>query len=111
MNRILRAPAWPEQIEERLQPLSTYIKLAVDVEHGTLAGGGLMHAACQSALLEDGSAQDDLWGADGNPASQPVTFDALINIRPRQNNPSLDILDPRLRERVSQIVRHPLERP
>jgi len=58
MNRILRAPASPEQIEEMLQPLSTYIQRAVDVERGVLAGGGVMHADCESALLEDGSAQE-----------------------------------------------------
>jgi hypothetical protein len=44
MNRILRAPASPEQIEEMLRPLSTYIQLAVDTERGVLAGGGVLHA-------------------------------------------------------------------
>ena len=67
MIRILRAPASPEQIEERLQPLSAYVQRAVDVERGVLAGGGGMHAGCESALLEDGSAQDDIWGADWAP--------------------------------------------
>ncbi|OGO46602.1 MAG: hypothetical protein A2Z30_07400 [Chloroflexi bacterium RBG_16_64_43] len=111
MNRILHAPASPEQIEEMLQSLSTYIKLAVDVERGVLAGGGVMHADCESAQLEDGSTQDDIWGADWNPASQQVPFESLINIRPRQNNPSLEILDPGLRQRVSQVVRDVLEQP
>jgi len=67
MNRILRAPASPEQIEETLQPLLAHIKPAVAVEGGVLAGGGVMHADCESALLEDGSAQDDIWGADWAP--------------------------------------------
>ncbi len=58
MIRILRAPASPEQIEEMLQPLLAYIKPAVAVERGVLAGGGVMHADCESALLEDGSAQE-----------------------------------------------------
>jgi hypothetical protein len=34
-----------------------------------------------------------------------VTFEALINIRPRQNNRSMLILDPSIRERVAQVVR------
>lgn len=31
-------------------------------------------------------------------------LESLINIRPRQHNPSLEILDPAIRERVAQIT-------
>ena len=37
-------------------------------------------------------------------ATQQVTFEALINIRPRQNNPALEILDPAIQKRVADIV-------
>jgi hypothetical protein len=94
---------------EMLQPLSTYIKLAVDVQRGLLAGGGAMHADCESALLEDGSQQDDIWGADWTPASKQVTFESLINIRPRLGNRSLEIQDAALRNRVEAIVRKLLD--
>ena len=104
MVRIIRSLATPQQIREMLQPLAAYIKLAVDIQRGILAGGGALHADCESALLEDGSQQQDVWGADWNPASQQVTFESLINIRPRQDNRSLEILDPAIRERVDQIV-------
>jgi len=87
-----------------LQALGTYIKLAVDIRRGILAGGGVMHADCEVALLEDGSQQEDVWGADWNPTAQQVTFESLINIRPRQNNLSMEILDPTIRERVAAIV-------
>ena len=36
-------------------------------------------------------------------------IESLINIRPRQANPSMEILDPQLRDRVAQIVRQRLE--
>ena len=111
MIHLIRTSATPKQIEDMLQILGTYIKLAVDVKRGILAGGGVMHADCESALLEDRSAQEDVWGANWNPASRRVTFESLINIRPRQNNPSMDILDPQLRERVAQVVRQLLEQP
>jgi len=111
MIRIIRTTATSEQIEEMMQALETYIKIAVDIERGILAGGGVMHADCESVLLEDGSAQEDIWGADWNPASQQVTFEALINIRPRQSNPSMEILDPLRRDRVAQIARQLLEHP
>ena len=111
MIHIVRTPATPQQMEDMLQALGTYLKLAVDIKRGILAGGGVMHADCESSLLEDGSAQEDIWGADWNPASQQVTFESLINIRPRQHNPSLDILDPQLQERVAQVARQLLEQP
>ena len=109
MVHIIRTRATPIQIEDMMQSLETYIKLAVDLERGILAGGGVMHADCESALLEDGSAQENIWGADWNPASQQVTFESLINIRPRQDNPSMEILDPERRVRVTQIARQLLE--
>lgn len=74
-----------------------------------LAGGGALHADCEAVLLDDGSAQDDIWGADWIPVSQRVRFEALINIRPRQNNFSLTILDRDNRERVERVVRDLLE--
>jgi len=104
MIHIIRLRATKQQMEEMLQTLSTYIKLAVDIQRGILAGGGVMHADCESALLEDGSNQEDIWVADWNPFSQQVTFEALINIRPRQNNPSLEILDLTIRKRVAEIT-------
>jgi hypothetical protein len=70
-----------------------------------------MHADCEAVLLDDGSSQEALWGADWNPASRQATFESLINIPPRQNNPSMEILDPQRRERVAQIVRQLLEQP
>lgn len=111
MILIIRDPATPQQIEEMLQSLEVYIKLAVDIERGILAGGGVMHADCESALLEDGSIQEDIWGADWNPASKQVSYESLINIRPRQSNSSMEILDPKRRSRVAQIARQLLERP
>ena len=60
-------------------------------------------------MLEDGSQQEDIWGVDWIPSTQEVTFEALINIRPRQNNPAMEILDPHLRDRIAEIVRGLME--
>ena len=106
---IIRKRATEREMREMLEELETYIKLAVDVERGILAGGGEYHADCEDALLEDGSCQEDIWGADWYPESRAVGFGALINIRPRQDNPSMEIENPRLRERMEAIVRTLLE--
>ncbi len=106
---LLREHATPQQIQEMLQELVGYIKLAVDVRKSIAAGGGELHADCEQVLLEGGSRQEDVWGADWVPHSQKVAFDALINIRPRQSNPSMQILDPVIREKVEGVVRSLLE--
>ena len=92
-----------------LETLEMYVKVAVDINRGVLAGGGALHADCEAVLLGDGSAQDDIWGADWIPVSQQVKFEALINIRPRQNNFSMSILDRDVREHVERVVRNLLE--
>jgi hypothetical protein len=104
MVHLLRSRATEEQLAEMLETLETYVKLAVDVGRALAAGGGALHADCEALLLEDGSRQEDVWGADWVPSSQEVRFEALINIRPQQN-PSMTILDPSIRERVEEIVR------
>lgn len=102
---IMRNRPTPEQIREMLEELETYIKLAVDVERGILAGGGEYHADCEELLLEDGSLQEDIWGVDWYPESRTIEFVALINIRPRQGNRGMEIEDPNLRKRIEAIVR------
>lgn len=105
MIYIIRERATQQQLQEMMEMLETYVKLAVDVEREILAGGGAMHADCEAVLLEDGSQQEFIWGADWNPESQEVTFESLINIRPRQNNRSLELQDPDLRSKVEKITR------
>ncbi len=102
---LLRDRATPQEISEMLEELKTYIKLAVDVERGIVAGGGEWHSDCEKVLLENGSRQEDIWGADWYPNEKQVEFEALINIRPKQNNRTMLIQDAGLRRRIERIVR------
>ena len=61
MINLIQERATKEQVEEMLEILSSYIKLAVDIERGILAGGGELHADCEAVLLENGSKQVDIW--------------------------------------------------
>ena len=63
-----------------------------------------MHADCELELLEDGSEQDDLWGANWYPAAQRIEFEALINIRPRLGNRSILIQDETIRRQMETIA-------
>lgn len=104
MIHLLHHKPTPAQLAAMLEELTDYVKLAVDIERGAVAGGGELHADCEAVLLEDGSQQEDIWGADWLPLLQEVRYHSFINIRPRQNNPSMELLDPDLRARVCAIV-------
>jgi len=106
---ILREPATEEQVRDMLEVYVTFIKLAVDVERGIAAGGGRYHADCEQALLDDGSRQANLWGADWRPDSRSVEFNAVMNIRPRDGNRSPELFDRALRAKVEAIVRRVFE--
>ncbi len=109
MIHVITNEATPQQIHDMLETLTTYIKLAVDVRRRVLAGGGALHADCEAALLDDGSQQADVWGADWIPSSREVRFESLINIRPKQGNRSMKITDPSLQSKIEAIVRARLE--
>lgn len=106
---IIRNKVKKEETNGMLKALKSYIKLAVDIKREIVAGGGILHADCEAILLADGSKQADIWGADWIPDLKQVTFESLINIRPRQNNSSMKIKDPVIREKVEEIVRGLLE--
>lgn len=110
MILIIREQATPEQIEQMSETyVGLMIKLAVDVEQEILAGGGELHADCEQTLLENSSLQENVWGADWYPEVRRVGFESLINIRPRQQNRTMEIRDPVLREKIEIIVRNLLE--
>ncbi|MBI1880079.1 MAG: hypothetical protein HYR94_17980 [Chloroflexi bacterium] len=110
MILIIREPATTEQVNQMTEAFNgTMIKLAVDVVRGILAGGGALHADCEQALLEDGSQQPNVWGADWYPNEREVGFESLINIRPRQQNFGLEVQDATIRAQIEAIVRRLLE--
>jgi hypothetical protein len=106
---LIKKRATNEEIRQMQTALKSYIKLAVDIKREILAGGGILHADCEAILLKDGSKQEDIWGADWIPHGKHVTFEALINIRPRQNNLSMKIQDLVIREKIEEITRALLE--
>ena len=103
MIQIIRQRATPEQMQLMLESLGIYIKLAVDLERRILAGGGELHADCEQILLQDGSRQIDVWGADWYPLQQTAGFESIINIRPGINR-SMQIQSPEIRVSVNQLV-------
>ncbi len=99
---------FPSKLKELCeQGFSDMVKLVVDVERNAIAIGGELHADAETLLLEQGSEQKNLWGANFYPWNSPeerISFIALINIRPHQDNPSLEILDEAIKGKVRRII-------
>ena len=94
-----------EELTGMSKEYENMVKIVVDIRRRVLAGGGEMHSDCESALLEDGSEQDDLWGANWYPSEQEIIFESLINIRPRLGNRSILIQSEELRQQVESVTR------
>ena len=103
---ILTGKATTSQIQEMLAafPDMRMIKIVVDIEREILVGGSGMHYECEQLLLNKGSVQENLWGANWFPDEQSVEFESLINIRPRQNR-SIIIQDEKICNEVERITR------
>ncbi|PJE65348.1 hypothetical protein COU91_02165 [Candidatus Saccharibacteria bacterium CG10_big_fil_rev_8_21_14_0_10_47_8] len=84
------------------------VKAVVDVKKGLLVVDAELHADQEAYLIENGSAQQDLWGINLYPEKfgqdDFIEFDSMINIRPSQKNMSRDVDDQSVRNRIIKIV-------
>ena len=87
------------------QDYDGYIKVVVDIKRGIATGGGKMHVDGEQALLADGSEQQDLWGGGIDWETKEVDYNSMINLRPRDENPSREILSEKIRGKFDSIVR------
>jgi len=84
------------------------VKVVVDIDKEEIALGGSLHADAESLLLEKGSVQKNLWGANiypENKSGNQIEYTALINIRPYQDNISMYIQDDIVRNKVYNIIK------
>lgn len=83
------------------------VKYVVDIRRRVVGVGGELHADAEQLLLQDGSRQMDLWGANYYPGQGPegcIEYTALINIRPSQGNRSMEVRDAVVRESIREIT-------
>lgn len=83
------------------------IKAVVDIEKGIMAVDADLHADEESLLMENGSAQKDLWGINIYPKQEGedfIEFDSMINLRPSQGNRSRGVEDAEIRKKILEIA-------
>jgi hypothetical protein len=104
----------PARIDElwtaRESGFDEMLKAVVDVEKGILAVDAEMHSDLEASLLDGGSSQENLWGLNLYPLREKsgpdfIEFSSFINIRPSQNNRSMEVLDQAIREKITSVVR------
>jgi hypothetical protein len=105
MSLIIRAKASKKELQEIAEHFEGYIKVVVDFDREILAGGGDRHSDDERILLDDGSKQKDLWGGGLDIETGEIDYNSIINLRPKQDNPSRDILSKEIREKFDKIVK------
>ena len=105
---VLNSPISRVQLKEyAANTFGDMIKCVADVDKGLLAIDADLHADLERLLLENGSQQTSLWGFNLYPdetGEDFIEYDSLINIRSWQGNPSRDVLDKDVREKIAGIV-------
>ncbi|MBR0297936.1 MAG: hypothetical protein IJR01_03085 [Bacteroidales bacterium] len=79
-----------------------------DIDKELLAIDADLHADLERMLLEQGCQQASLWGFNLYPdqtGEDFIEYDSLINIRSWQGNPSRNVLDETIREKIADIVK------
>ena len=84
------------------------VKAVADVDKNILAIDSELHADLEKMLLENGSAQENLWGFNLYPEEAEeyfIEYDSMINVRPRQGNRSRDVESEEVRAKIVEVVK------
>ena len=106
--QILQQPISREELRSLAEnTFGDMIKCVADVSEKLLALDAELHADLERLLLENGSAQENLWGFNLYPdetGEDFIEYDSLINIRSWQGNPSRTVLNQDVKEKIAIIV-------
>ncbi len=106
--QIISQPTSLQKIwENRTTDFVEVLKIVVDINKKIVAVDAEMHADIEELLLENGSEQQYLWGANIYPFKDGknfIEFTSFINIRPSLGNRSMEVTDNEIREKINQIV-------
>jgi hypothetical protein len=84
------------------------VKFVVDLDLEVICVGGEFHSDEESILLEKGSKQANLWGANyypDRPEGKKLLYTSMINVRSRDGNTKQEIQSPVIREQVARLAK------
>ncbi len=107
---IFRTPLSKETIRRLAdEAFVDMVKFVVDLKRKIICAGGGLHSDEEQMLLEDGSAQTDVWGANyylDNPPEDRWEYASMINVRPADGNSKQIITSHELRAEVRKLGEH-----
>ncbi len=104
--RIVKDKISKTEVEDLAQEFYVdMIKGVVDIRREVTALGGEWHIDSNLVLMGDGSLQKDVWGFNFYLEDGRIEHISLINIRPLQNNKTLEVEDPSIRNKMDAIIR------
>lgn len=98
-------PLKKNEIVQIKKKYGTYVKVTTDIEKGNLVYGCILHADGEEILLKNKSRQDDIWDGGINMVDKIIDCTAVLNIRPKLENNSLEILNYDRRKKFIKIVK------
>ncbi|MBA3724198.1 MAG: hypothetical protein H0W89_04925 [Candidatus Levybacteria bacterium] len=98
-------PFSKDEMKPLKEQFDIYIKTVIDIEKNICSAGCDLHADSEKVLLEQGSAQEDLWGGGINLETKEIDYNSFINIRPNQNNTTIEIQDFAIKEKFEQLMK------
>ncbi len=106
---LLKEAATKEEIVKASTDIEQYIKFVVDIITKDVTIGGDRHFQGEQLLLGNGAKQKDLWGGGYDLGTKMVDYDSMINIRPRDDNPSREVLNMDVRKEIDKILKEKLK--
>lgn len=103
--KYVKTPLTIQEIEVLKINFGSHTKITVDIEKEELVIGCPLHADGEAILLQNGSKPEMIWGGWIHFDLKQITTTAVLNIRPRLNNLSMEILDNNRRESFFKAVK------
>src|SRR3989344_9430294 len=106
--KLLKRPITREELGQiAKRRFGNIVKAVVDIQKEIMVIDAELHADQEALMLEQDSSQEDLWGINLYPELKGedfIEFDSMINLRPSFGNSSRGIDNPKVREKIVEIV-------
>lgn len=99
-------PYTKEEVERLREVFDVYIKTVIDIKKKICCAGIDRHFEGEKILLKQGSKQSDIWGGGIDLETKIIDYNSFINIRPAQNNPSNELLNPEIRKLYKDLTKY-----
>lgn len=100
------SPFTPQEIQQLLEEYDPYVKTVIDLKQKICSAGMNRHFEGEQILLKEyQSRQSEIWGGGLDTETKEIDCNSFINIRPRDDNPQNEILNPNIRSQYKELTK------